>query len=56
MEENLHRIYTLRDLGYDPDVMIYDKPHAPKELKRLQRWVNSPWIFRTCERFEDYKP
>lgn len=55
MDENLHRIYTLRDLGYDPYVMIYDKPHAPKELKRLQRWVNSPWIFRSCERFEDYK-
>ena len=54
MDENLHRIYTLRDLGYDPYVMIYDKPHAPKELRRLQRWVNSPWIFRSCERFEDY--
>lgn len=27
--ENLHRIYTLRNMGYDPYVMIYDKPHAP---------------------------
>ncbi|MFR1990559.1 MAG: hypothetical protein ACLS3C_11110 [Oscillospiraceae bacterium] len=29
--ENLHRIYTLRNMGYDPYVMIYDKPHAPRE-------------------------
>lgn len=55
MEENLYRIYTLRDLGYDPYVMIYDKPNAPKEIKHLQRWVNNKFIFRSCERFEDYK-
>jgi hypothetical protein len=55
MDENLYRIYTLRDLGYDPYVMVYDKPNAPKEIKHLQRWVNNRFIFRKCERFEDYK-
>jgi hypothetical protein len=55
MEENLYRIYTLRDLGYDPYVMVYDKPNAPKEIKDLQRWVNNRFIFRSCERFEDYR-
>ena len=55
MEQNLHRIYTVRDLGYDPYVMVYDKPNAPKEIKHLQRWVNNKFIFRKCERFEDYK-
>ena len=55
MDENLYRIYTLRDLGYDPYVMIYDKPNAPKEIKHLQRWVNNKFVFRKCERFEDYK-
>lgn len=55
MEENLYRIYTLRDLGYDPYVMVYDKPNAPKEIKELQRWVNNKFIFRSCDRFEDYK-
>lgn len=55
MEQNLYRIYTLRDLGYDPYVMIYDKPNAPREIKDLQRWVNNKFIFRSCERFEDYK-
>ncbi len=54
MEENLYRIYTLRDMGYDPYVMIYDKPHAPKEIKRLQRWCNNKIIFKSCKRFEDY--
>lgn len=55
MEQNLFRVYTLRDLGYDPYVMIYDKTNAPQEIKRLQRWCNSKWIFQKCERFEDYK-
>ena len=55
MEENLYRIYTLRDLGYDPYVMVYDKPNAPKEIKDLQRWCNNIYIFRSCEKFEDYK-
>ena len=54
MEENLYRIYTLRDLGYDPYVMVYDKPHAPQEIKRLQRWCNNRFVFKSCKRFEDY--
>ena len=54
MEENLYRIYTLRNLGYDPYVMIYDKPNAPKEIRRLQRWVNNKFIYRSCEKFENY--
>lgn len=55
IEEDLYRIYTLRDLGYDPYVMIYDKPNAPKEIKDLQRWVNNRKIFRSCKSFEEYK-
>lgn len=54
MEENLYRIYTLRDMGYDPYVMIYNKPNAPKEIRQLQRWVNNKFIFKSCKRFEDY--
>ena len=54
MDENLYRIYTLREMGYDPYVMIYDKEHAPDEIKKLQRWVNNKFIFKTVERFEDY--
>jgi hypothetical protein len=35
--------------------MVYDKPHAPKEVKDLQRWCNNRFIFKKCARFEDYK-
>ena len=54
MEENLYRIYTLRDMGYDPYVMVYDKPHAPKDIKMLQRWCNNKIIFNSVKKFEDY--
>lgn len=55
MEENLYRIYTLRDLGYDPYVMIYNKPQADRQLRALQRWCNNKIIFKSCKRFEDYR-
>lgn len=54
MEENLYRIYTLSGLGFDPYVMIYDKPHAPQEIRDLQRWCNNKIIFKSCPKFEDY--
>lgn len=54
MEENLMRIRILSELGYDPYVMVYDKPHAPKEIRALQRWCNNKIIFKSCPRFEDY--
>ena len=54
MDENLYRVYHLREIGFDPYVMVYDKPHAQREIKRLQRWVNNKFIWRSCERFEDY--
>mgnify|MGYP003293932389 CR=1 FL=1 len=55
MDWNLHRIYVLRDLGYDPYVMVYDKEHAPSEIRRLQRWCNNKFIFKKVRRFEDCK-
>jgi hypothetical protein len=54
-EQDLYRVYWLRDNGYDPYVMIYDKPHASQQLRHLQRWVNNKVIFRASERFEEYK-
>ena len=55
MEENLYRIYALRDLGYDPYVMIYNKPEAPKEIRHLQRWCNNKIIFKSCPDFNNYR-
>ena len=55
LEQDLERIYTLRELGYWPYVMIYDKEHCKRVYKDLQRWVNNRFIFGACKRFEDYK-
>lgn len=53
-EQALHRIYALRDMGYRPYVMVYDKPNAPRICRYLQRWCNNHKIFRTCPDFENY--
>ena len=57
IEQDLERIYTLRNIGFHPYVMLYNKEQIPKghELRKLQRWVNNRIIFAKCKRFEDYK-
>lgn len=55
-EQDLERVYKLRELDYDPYVMIYDKYNAPQRTRYLQRWVNNKIIFRSTERFEEYDP
>jgi hypothetical protein len=77
---DLYRVYKLREMGYDPYIMIYDKQKFVnektnrmypmhqllkqftldqikhfKKVWKLQRWVDNKFIFRTCEKFEDYK-
>ena len=54
--EDLERIYTLRELGYWPYVMLYDKEHIPRghELRKLQRWVNNRYIWEQTPTFEEY--
>lgn len=54
LEEDLYRIYTLRDLNYDPYVMIYNKPNASKQIMALQRWCNNKFVFKKVLKFEDY--
>lgn len=56
LEQDLFRIYTLRDMGYDPYVMVYEKPTASQEIRNLQRWVNNKWIFWSVRDFKDYDP
>lgn len=55
-EQDLYRVNTLRVLGYDPYVMIYERPTAPKITRHLQRWVNNKRIFHTVKDFKDYAP
>lgn len=54
LERALRRIYALRDLGFSPYVMLYDKPHAAPELRLLQRWCNNRYIFYSVKDFKDY--
>lgn len=57
LEQDLERIYTLRDLGYWPYVMVYNKENLPKgHIKRkIQRWVNMRAIFEKVKTFEEYQ-
>lgn len=56
-EQDLERVYIIRDLGYSPYVMIYDKQNVKRghDLRRLQRWVNSRVAFSAVEKFENFK-
>lgn len=56
MAENLYRVYMLRDMGFDPYVMVYDKPNAPDEIRKLQRWCNNKLIFKSEPDFKKYDP
>lgn len=56
LEQDLERIYTLRDMDYEPYVMVYNKEatNSRDPVRLLQRWVNNKIIFKTVKRFEEY--
>lgn len=54
IEQDLERIYAINEIGFDPYVMIYDKPNASKQIRALQRWCNSKQLFRSCD-WSEYK-
>lgn len=54
--QDLYRINTLRQMGFDPYVMVYDRPNAPAVTRHLQRWVNNKRIFYSVNDFADYMP
>lgn len=54
LEEDLYRIYTLRDMGFDPYVSIYDRPHSSREMHMLMQWCNNKRVFHAINRFEDF--
>lgn len=57
LEQDLERIYVLKELGYHPYVMVYEKESLPRGhiTRKLQRWVNMRAVFETIQKFEDYR-
>ena len=57
IQQDLDRIYTLRDMGYKPYVMLYNKQSIPRghDLKRMARWVNNRWMFAACKSFDEFE-
>ena len=55
-QQDLERVYILKELGFNPDIRIYNKQSLPKGhiTKKLQSWVNNRIAFNACEKFEDY--
>jgi hypothetical protein len=54
INEDLERIQILRDMGYMPYVMIYNKSTADKVYRKMQRWCNNRFIFMKCPNFKEY--
>lgn len=56
LQEDIYRVQWLKDNGYAPYVMLYDKEHLSKgcDLRKFQRYVNNRFIFWKCNTFDDY--
>lgn len=56
LAQDIERVMWLRDHGFSPFVMLYNKEGIPKghDLRKLQRWVNNRFIFAKCKTFSEY--
>lgn len=57
LEQDLERVYTLRDMGFNPYVMLYEKEKLGRGsvYRKLQRYCNNRVIFRSIKTFEEYR-
>lgn len=57
-EEDLHRVYTIREIGMTPYTMIFEKDKTKKTdpVRRLQSWTNNKiiWFGNPNMKFEDF--
>lgn len=57
-EEDLHRVYTIREIGMTPYTMIYEKEKtkSSEPVRRLQSWTNNKiiWFGNPTMKFEDF--
>lgn len=54
-EQDMERIRAIQECECQPYVMIYNKPSAPKIIRRLQRWTNSSMLYAKFPDFYDYQ-
>lgn len=55
IKQDLERIYAVRDIGFAPYVMIYNKDTCDRVYVDLQRWCNNRFVFQQVKTFEEYK-
>ncbi len=55
LEEDWYRVRKITELGFHPDVRIYQKGTQPQFLTDLARWSNNRMIFKSTS-FPDYVP
>jgi hypothetical protein len=53
--EDWYRVKKVMELGFQPDVRIYQKGTHSRFLTDLSRWANNSRIYRVCD-FKDYIP
>jgi hypothetical protein len=54
-DEDWYRVRKVMELGYQPDIRIYQKGTHAKYLTDLSRWANNHLLYRSCA-FRDYVP
>lgn len=56
IEQDLERIYWLRDAGFSPFVMLYDKQHMKKSdpRRKMAVWCNKKMAFAACRDFKEF--
>lgn len=55
LEEDLHRVQVLSELGCDPYIMVWNN-HPTKVLHRLDRWVNGHDRYYKFVSWEEFDP
>jgi hypothetical protein len=53
-EQDLYRIYKIKEIGANPFVMVFEKEKADKKYRYLQRYVNGRMLFRKINSFDEF--
>lgn len=54
IEQDIERVEYVKSLGFQPYVMVYRQSTAPKEVKRLKRYANNPFVCWQTPTYKDY--